>query len=177
MDGDNPIKKAYASILEADFERAIEWFEQAIREEPDNADYHYKLSVTFARSNRLGKAIEHALRAKQLEPGSDVYSYHLDTLQAKLLMQDAQKVLDGTDRTYLAVPLLTRAIELDPLSVEAHMMLSAAYAALQEYGKAVQMANETLRLDPEHPDAKRLAEEYRQQLKMYLQTQQTIREI
>lgn len=177
MDGENPIKRAYASILESDFERAIEWFELAIREEPDNADYHYKLSVTFARSNRLGKAIEHAQRAKELEPDSEVYGYHLDTLQAKLHMQDAQKVMDGTDQTYMAISLLMRAIELDPLSVEAHIMLSAAYADLQEYGKAVQMANESLRLDPEHPDAKRLAEKYRQQLKTYLRTQQTTKEI
>ena len=57
MNGENQIQKAYESILGHDFEKAIEWFEKAIAEEPNNAAYHYKLSITFARSNKLIKPL------------------------------------------------------------------------------------------------------------------------
>ncbi|WP_230876148.1 tetratricopeptide repeat protein [Paenibacillus validus] len=60
MDGELAIKKAYESILNHDFEQAIGWFERAIALNPNNASYHYKLSITYARSNKLSKAIRHA---------------------------------------------------------------------------------------------------------------------
>ncbi|PYI54892.1 tetratricopeptide repeat protein [Paenibacillus flagellatus] len=169
MDGEYEIKKAYASILDSDFERAIDWFEQAVQLDPDNADYHYKLSITYARSNRLGKAIEHARRALRLRPDDETYRFHVDTLESKRLVQEAEKHLDGTERAHLSVALLKDAIALDPLSSEAYLLLAAAYGELREYGPAVQAAKEALKLDPNSPEASRMADEYRLKWKAYLQ--------
>lgn len=170
MDGEYEIKKAYASILESDFERAIEWFERAVRLDPDNAAYHYKLSVTYARSNRLGKAIEHARTAARLHPDNESYRYHAGTLEAKQLLQDAEKHIEGHIQPHIAVNLLKQAILLDPLLIEAYLLLAVAYGELEEFGPALQAAKDAVKLDPQHAEANRLVEQYREKLKRYLRS-------
>ncbi|MDF2963523.1 MAG: hypothetical protein K0S39_5258, partial [Paenibacillus sp.] len=98
MDGEEQIKKAYESILKHDFEQAVEWFEQAIAIAPDNAAFHYKLSITYARSNKLSKAIEHAKEAVRLEQSEEHYQFHLQHLQAKELIQQAEKYFEEPEQ-------------------------------------------------------------------------------
>jgi tetratricopeptide (TPR) repeat protein len=170
MDGEFEIKKAYASILESDFERAIDWFERAVRLDPDNAAYHYKLSVTYARSNKLTRAIEHARSAMKLEPGNDAYKFHADALEAKQLMQGAEKHINGKTEPHIAVEMLKRAILLDPLLIEAFLLLAVAYGELDEFGFALQSAQNAVKLDPQHAEANRLVEEFKYKLKRYLRS-------
>lgn len=170
MAGEEEIRKAYAAILEADFERAIDWFERAVRLEPDNADYHYRLSVTYARSNRLIKAIEHAGEAASLEPDNETYKMHADALEARRLVQEAKTHIDGNLGPHFAVGLLKRAVALDPLLLEAYLLQTVAYGALEEYALALRAASDALKLDPQHVEAGRLAGESREQLKRYLRS-------
>ena len=87
MEGEKNIREAYASLLHHDFEQAIRWFERAVQEEPDNADYHHKLSISYARSGKLAKALKHAARACELDADAQEYRYHYRRLQALELIR------------------------------------------------------------------------------------------
>lgn len=169
MDGEEVIRKAYESILQSDFEQAIYWFEQAIALEPDNAAYHYKLSITCARSNRLYRALEHAEAAVRLEPESDAYRYHLRHLNAQELVWKAEKCFHRSrDQLYLALAYLKQAVSLDPLNAEAYLLLALAQAGLEEYAEAVKALKELLRLNPLHESAKQLLDNYTEEWNRYL---------
>jgi tetratricopeptide (TPR) repeat protein len=171
MDGGKELQKAYEAILKSDFEQAEDWFERAIAAEPDNAEYHYRFSITCARSNKLPRALQHAEIAAKLDSESDMYRLHLATLQARELMVQAERALDGSlEQPYLAVELLKQAIALDPLSVEALLLLGAAAEAIGDYALAVRSANDVLRLDPQHEAAAALLQQYEQKLSGYLGT-------
>jgi tetratricopeptide (TPR) repeat protein len=166
MNGDEQIQKAYESILGHDFEKAIEWFEKAIALQPDNAAYHYKLSITFARSNRLHKAIEHAAKAVELEKGKESYRYHLQVLHARELVELAQKQLNiESEHAERAIFLLKEAIVLDPLAIEAYLILGEVFAYRQDYSRAYQTVLEALRLDPYHELANQQAALYQTKIK------------
>jgi tetratricopeptide (TPR) repeat protein len=165
VDGEHELQKAYESILGSDFEKAIEWFEKAIALEPNHAGYHYKLSITYARSNKLQKALAHAVRAVDLEPNHEIYEFHLQTLYARDKVLQAEKLLNPlNERQDMAIALLKEAIILDPLTIEAYLILGAAYASRQEYRQALYAVNEAIRLDPLHEIAKQQIAEYKQLL-------------
>ncbi|MFC5448118.1 tetratricopeptide repeat protein [Paenibacillus aestuarii] len=165
MNGENQIQKAYESILGHDFEKAIEWFEKAIAAEPHNAAYHYKLSITYARSNKLHKAIEHATKAVELESGSETHRYHLKVLRARELAEQAHKELKGAKQTERAIFLLKQALVLDPLFIEAYLTLAEVFASRRDYENAYKTVMEGLRLEPFHEIAKQQAAQYKQLLK------------
>lgn len=170
MDGKQQIKKAYESILGNDFEQAIEWFEQAVAREPENADYHYKISITYVRSNKLNKALVHAQTAFELAAGNKEYRYHLQNLQALKLAQQAEQYLqESSEHLDLAIPLLQRAITLDPLCMQAHLLLGFAHGGEGNYQLAAEAVKEALKLDPQHQIAKRLLDDYEYMLKEMLQ--------
>ncbi|WP_235941366.1 hypothetical protein [Paenibacillus puerhi] len=175
MDGEFAIKKAYESILQHDFEQAVRWFELAIAIKPDCASYHYKLSITYARSNKLQKAIRHAAQASALDPQDEHYSFHLQHLQAKALLVQAERLFEDEDseRLWLAVSLVKRAAEMDPLSLEAFLLMAIAYARLDEYHLAIRAVKELLKLDPAHSIGIRLLSEYELKWKNYMQRTST----
>ncbi|MCS7462499.1 tetratricopeptide repeat protein [Paenibacillus doosanensis] len=171
MTGHELIQKAYDAILHNDFESAIEWFEQAIAMEPGNAAFHYRLSITYARSNKLVKALEHASQAIELDPDEEHYRYHLQHLKAKEIVRQAEAYLEKAgDQAWLAISLLKQAIALDSLSSEAFLLLGVAYAEVQEYSQAIAAIRELLKLDPQHEAGIRLLEECRAKWKEYMQS-------
>ena len=69
---------------------------------------------------------------------------HLQTLEAKQLTSRAKLLLEqagiATQERYVeASTLLQEAVKLDPLSVEAHVMLALAYSDLNEFDYAIQV--------------------------------------
>lgn len=169
MELSNEIQKAYQSILDHDFEKAIEWFEKAVMLQPQNADVRYRLSITFARSNKLQRALEEAQESVRLEPENEVYQYHLQTLNAKQLVYEAEPYFGGSvEELYKAVALLNAAVKMDPLSIEAYLLLAEAYAGLDDYLLAIKQAQEVLRLDPNHELGKRAWLTYKYKLNDYL---------
>lgn len=163
MNGKEQIQKAYESILDNDFEQAIRSFEEAIELEPDNAEYHYKLSITYARSGRLTQALKHAKTACDLAPNQDAYRYHYLHLTALAMVQQAEKLAEagGRSRLRLAERLLKEAAAKDPLCLEAHLLLSAVYAELGKDELAVRSVQEVLKLNPHHEAALQHIERYK----------------
>ncbi|MDF2924411.1 MAG: repeat-containing protein [Paenibacillaceae bacterium] len=169
MDGSEAIKKAYEAILCSDFEQAIEWFEAAIALEPENAAYHYKLSITCARSNRLAMALQCASKAVMLAPEEQSYRFHYGHLQAKEMMAQAEGLLDqGYNQFYLAAALLREAVKLDPLSVEGRLLLGFVCGELEEYGEAIIHLKEASRLNPQHEGVKKLLNEYGRKIRQMI---------
>lgn len=165
MDGEQATRKAFESILQNDFEQAIFWFERAIEQDPNNASYHYKLSITCARSGKVAKAIKHAEFAVRLD-GKQDYRNHLRNLEAVRLVQQAEQCLNQVPaRPRAALVLLRDAVEHDPLNLEAYLLQGIAYTAIDQYGKALQSIEEALRLDPHHETALLLAKETRARLR------------
>lgn len=157
MDGAESIKKAYEAILGGDFELAIARFEEAIALEPTNAAAYYRCSITCARSGKWPKALQYAEEAVKLAPELEEYRFHLRTVQAKQLVSDAEELLVHTPQdTEYALNMLLEASRLDPLNMEALLLLGAAYVSLNRYDEALIYARGALRLDPEHSAAKRL---------------------
>jgi Flp pilus assembly protein TadD len=164
MDSDDKIQKAYESILNHDFEQAIEWFEQAVKEEPNNPDHHYKLSITFARSNKLDKALLHARKAYGLDQNNEKFRFHLRHLLGRWHVVEAEKCFEADGKLSKAVSLLKEAIRLDPLNFEAYLLLGIAYAEMGEYKRAVKALDEALELDPHNEMAKKLIMAYNRKL-------------
>ena len=163
MGGNPNIQRAYESMLNDDFEQAIECFEQAIADEPDNASYHYRLSISFARSNKLTKALEHAEEACQLDPTSEPYRLHLNTVLARVWMHKADQLLKEFESSRLdeAISALIRAVRLDTLSVEALLMLAVAYEEAGRFAEALTAVEEAVRLEPQHKEANELLEQFK----------------
>lgn len=161
LDGMVEIRKAYEAILNHDFEQAINSFERAIQLEPNNAEYHYKLSITLARSNKLTDALQHAMIACHLNQGHEEYVSHWRHLRAKELIVQANKhLVPGNEHLSHALKLLKKATDLDPLLTEAWLLLGITYAGLNDYVQARQALQSVFRLDPEHEVAVKLAITY-----------------
>lgn len=169
MEGGEAIKKAYEAILRSDFEQAIAWFQEAIASEPDNAAYRYRLSITCARSNRLAVALEHAREAVRLAPDDLSYKFHYEHLLAKeRLVQAEVAVSQGGEQLYLAASLLKEAVRLDPLSVDAKLLLGFVLGELAEYAEAIAVLREAARLNPLHEGVDKLLKEYGRRMSQLL---------
>jgi len=170
VNGKKQIQQAYASILDNDFEQAIRSFEQAIKLEPDNPEYHFRLSITYARSGKLSSALKHAQRACELEPAHETYRYQLLHLQAMELVREAEKLAEAGGRRRLrqATRLLREAILKDPLSLEAYLLLSAVHAELGNFRLAAEAAQEALKLNPQHEDVLQHIKRYHDQFAPYM---------
>jgi tetratricopeptide (TPR) repeat protein len=173
MGGEMELKKAYESILSQHFEEAVEWFLRAIERDPDNADYHYKLSITYARSNRIAEALQHARTALRLSPSQSEYFAHVKSLEAREHMLQAGRLIEqGKEGCLLAVAYLRQAIALDPLIEEGYEMLAAALAGVEEYQEAIAALQDLLRLNPEHARAHEWIDQYKKKFISYLEDQQ-----
>src|SRR5690606_16370608 len=126
LSGEKELQKAYESILGQHFEEAVAWFLKAIERDPQNGEYHYKLSVTYARSGRVEEALASARRAARLSPGVEAYAIQVRTLEARQLCAAAERLLAaGTEHDALAASYLRQAVRLDPLEEGAYVLLAA----------------------------------------------------
>ncbi|MGO4527670.1 tetratricopeptide repeat protein [Paenibacillus sp. 2TAF8] len=170
MKPEDYMQQAYRCILQNDFEQAIRWFEDAIHAHPEHAELYYRCSITHARSKHLLPALEYARKAVELSGGAEEYVLHLQTLEAKQLTLRAKLLLEQaaseTSKPYVeASRLLTEATRLDPLSVEAHVMLALAYSDLNEYESALQALQDAILLDPQNGQLYQMLQQTKQRLK------------
>ncbi len=172
MDGETCLRQAYEAIFHGDFESAIYWFGQAIAIEPHNAAYHYKGSITCARSGKLALAMTYALRAVELNPEDPDYQLNLRTITAR------QRILDARNLLSLPVPevekslgLLKEAAQFDPLSAEARLLLGILYRIRRDYRLALDNLRDALQLEPGNEETKRLLHEVRSERRRIIKQQ------
>lgn len=172
MDGETCVRQAYQSIFQGDFEAALRWFQQAIERDPDNASYHYKASITCARSGKAELAEFHARRAVELDPEDPDYALNLQTVEARSRVALAKEILESaTPDVGKAKELLSEAEQLDPLSAEAKLLLAIACRMLGDFRSAVSCLRDVLTLEPQHDEAGRLLREWRAQRRRSAQSQ------
>jgi len=171
MHGEIEVQKAYESILAQHFEEAVEWFQKAIEQDPQNPNYYYKLSITYARNGRLEEALEQALKAQELDPERFEFTIQIRSIRSKQLCREAEALLANKRRsdTLLAVQLLKEAQKLDPLHEKSYLVLAAAYESLEEYKDAIASLRELLIMDPEQPDARIMLTRVTQRMKEYME--------
>lgn len=149
------IREAYSAILHNDFVKAIKYFKLAIECEPNNASYHYKLSITYARSNKITEAIEEAETAVRLRPDLVLYRHHLQQLKSRYLTYLAFGRMEQGERGDDLVHILEDAVSLNPLNMEARLLLAVVFNESGNEKKAIKTLKEILWLDPHHQEAKK----------------------
>ncbi|CAH1217254.1 MULTISPECIES: tetratricopeptide repeat protein [Paenibacillus] len=170
MKPEDYLQRAYRCILQNDFEQAIRWFETAILAYPGHAELYYRCSITQARSQHLSSALEYARKAVDLSGGTEEYLLHLHTLEAKQRTNQAKALLEQGDgkspeHCVQAVALLSEAIRLDSLQLEAHVLLALAYIELNEFKRALSTVREALALDPQNVQLQQLLQQIKQRMK------------
>jgi tetratricopeptide (TPR) repeat protein len=172
MDGETCLRQAYDAIYQGDFESAIFWFGQAIAIDPENAAYHYKGSITCARSGKLSLALTYALRSVELSPNDSTYQLNLRVIMGK------QKILEARNLLSLPVPDIENSLEqlkeavlFDPLSLEAKLLLGIVYRMKKEFKLAISSLRDALLLEPGQEEAKRLLHEVRTERRRLIKQQ------
>ncbi|WP_052476366.1 tetratricopeptide repeat protein [Cohnella kolymensis] len=162
MDGDTCLRQAYEAIFQGDFELALHWFQQAIEIEPDNPAFYYKASITCARSGKQPLAMSYAQKAVDLDPEDKSYQLHLRMMTAKQRMIDARNLLTAIPPNIeQSLIWLKEAVQLDPLSAEARLLLAIGYRIQGDYRRSLECLRDALQLDPHYEEAKRLLHEVR----------------
>jgi len=158
--GRNFIDAAYDAIFQNDFHKAIELFKQAIRCEPDNASYYYRISMTYDRSGFMKKAIKNAIKACELEPENQNYRYHLQILQSKNLILVAANLMKKNMFTKETKEMLLQSKKLDPLNIESYLLLGIFYGETKDLTRALKEFNTVFYIQPNHIQAKQLKAYY-----------------
>lgn len=139
-DGDDPeLMQAQALAFEEarDMVSALARMRSAAARRPGQADYQINLARMLAKSGEYDAALEAALRALKLEPGS----------------ADVHATIAGIYHPWredLAEQAARRAIELDPSSHAGQGNLAAALWGQSKLEEAAKHAREAVRLQPAH---------------------------
>lgn len=154
------IDKAYSAIYKNDFQKAILEFHKAIKLEPTNASYYYKLSITYSRNGNIKSAYKAAQKACELASDNQTYMYHLQILEVKnIVLISAKKINEGIFSEEVE-KMLIQAKDLDPLNIEVYLLLSIYYGEMRKFLNAIYEINSALKLDPFHQYAIQLKKYY-----------------
>ncbi|WP_186438199.1 tetratricopeptide repeat protein [Cohnella terricola] len=175
MDGDMCLRQAYDAIYQGDFESAVYWFGRAIELDPGNAAYYHRASITCARSGKLQLAMDYALKALELNPDEPSYRLNLRMIQSKQRIAEVRQLLSQpTPDIASCIALMREAVQLDPLSAEANLVLGVLYRMQQNYSQALGFLRDALQLEPGLEEAKRLMSEIRAERRRVIKQQYKI---
>ncbi|KAJ6251759.1 cellulose synthase operon protein c [Anaeramoeba flamelloides] len=124
------------------FEEAIELFEKAIEESPENEVFHFVLGEVLAKCGKYELSLSSYSKAIELNPQKPVFFYSRALIYS-ITGKAAQSVND-----------LTRVIELKPKSVESLSLRGNIYLSqLQDLEMAKKDLLATIEIDPKHSEA------------------------
>ena len=108
-------EQALAKYKNRHYQEALPLAEQALRQDRNNPSYLHLYGVTLAALGQFSLAEDNLRKAVTLDPGQPTFSYELGSL-----LHQERKYVE-------AVPVLKRAVELDPENLTARMMLARSY--------------------------------------------------
>jgi Tfp pilus assembly protein PilF len=161
--GKQHIKEAYRALFANDFARAVCAFEKAIQCDPTNASYYFKLSITCARNQQLDLAIQTIEKALVLEPKNEKFIMQHQRLNCRRYTEEAVQCLEKGSIEQ-ALVLIERAVELDPLYMQAHYVAAQVYFLRGQYIQARKAARQAVRLAPNFLEARVLLARCREQV-------------
>jgi len=135
-----------------DHERAEKQLRKAIELNPELAEARYSLGLLLAESpERLAEAVEELGRAAELAPDNPRIRYNLGLALQHLNRHDE------------AEEELRAAYELTPANTDYLLALAILYAQQERWPKALAVAEELVRRQPENPQFQRMLMQYRRQ--------------
>jgi len=143
------IEKGLASLRLGDYSMAIHFFEEVLNRDPENYDARLGMgkaliqqsSVKNNDSTTWSKALTHLEAARSIRPQSEV-----EPILSEAWIIHARSLLNGND-TLAALKALSRAIDLNPRTVEALNLTGIIYFKLGEPDKAQILFNRALAID------------------------------
>lgn len=134
-------KEARQLFRTGKYQLAAEFFEKAIKLDPDQAETHDSVAIAYFALKQYDKAIEHFQRTSQLRP-----------MDPKPLI-NLGAVYNRKEEFTKAADVLKKAITRDGKAVEAYYNLGIAYRGLKQPAMAVSSYKEALRINPRMLDA------------------------
>ncbi len=122
-------------------ERAIEFFQQALRSDPLLAQAHLNLGRIYLDQGKATQASKHFRKALQIEPDSAETHLNMGLSQARL------------GRRGNALEAFRQAVALNPGSPEAHYNLGLALAQMGRKQEALEAFRQAVRLKPDDAEA------------------------
>ena len=127
--------------LEKDWSKAVGWYSKALQIEPNHANIHAHLGITFYQMGLAERCQEHLRRGLSQVPNLPDAQYTLGTC---LLQQG---------KTAEAVEVLQQAVQMSQTSPDAHANLGAALLMAGQIDAARQELEKAIVLNSEHVDA------------------------
>ena len=123
------------------FEKALPFFKNAIKKNPDYAEAHYYVGFCFGILGRYNEAIEAYKQAIRLKSDFAEAHCNLGVAYGKL------------GRYKEEIEALKQAIRLEPDDADAHNNLGAAYFNLGRFNEAIEAYKQAIRLKPDLAEA------------------------
>lgn len=114
-------------FIKEEYKRAIPYFEESLKYEPQNPTAYYQISLCYYRMNNLQDALMYAMEAEKMEDKNFYFLSHLATIQLDMRM------LDAAEKTYKQILVKIGGDEVTYLN------LAALYIEMNEYKKAIQI--------------------------------------
>lgn len=121
--------------------QAIDYFEQALKLDDENADLHENLATAHFMSGGYESAINHFQRVQKLDPRRHATLVNLGAVYNR--QGDYKK----------AIEILRRCVQVEKKSAEAYYNLGIAYRKLKQPALAVPAYKEAIRINPKMVEA------------------------
>ncbi len=127
-----------ACLLTNQFEKSIDYLQQALNKNPDNAIYNANLGIAFLRSDNIHSAIKHLKQAIKAQPHYEQAHYNLGS--AYIENQQAERAIDS-------YKILTT---LRPENADYLCALADAIRETGKWPQSVTLYRKVLSLDQQH---------------------------
>jgi spermidine synthase len=129
-----------ALVATGRIDKAIECFNEVLKQNEDSAEVHYNLAAAFGMQKKYDEAIKHLTKVLQLDPN---YPDAHNRMGVALI---------STGRSKEAIEYFNEALRTSPNQPEAYANIGLAYAQLENYGPAIQNLTKAVELKPNRTD-------------------------